>query len=36
MDTHGFSKASKMPSASLPMVGFVYLTDGELLVETWL
>ena len=34
MDTHGFSKASKTPSASLPMVGFVYLTDGELLVES--
>lgn len=33
MDTHGFGKAMRMPSATLPLVGFLYLDDGEVLVE---
>ena len=33
MDTTGFSKAAEVPLASLPMVGFLYLTDGEVLTE---
>ena len=33
MDTTGFSKAAEVPLASLPMVGFLYLADGEVLVE---
>ena len=33
MDTSGYVKASEIPAASLPLVGFLYLTDGELLAE---
>lgn len=33
MDTTGFSKAAEVPLASVPMVGFLYLADGEVLVE---
>lgn len=33
MNTHGFGKALRMPSAKLPFVGFMYLDDGEVLVE---
>lgn len=33
MDTTGFSRAAEIPLASLPMVGFVYLTEGEVLAE---
>ena len=33
MDTTGFSKAAEVPLASLPMVGFLYLTDGEVLTD---
>lgn len=33
MDTKGFLKAPDVPAASIPLVSFVYLTDGELLFE---
>lgn len=33
MDTAGHIRAAQVPSARLPMIGFVYLTDGELLAE---
>ena len=33
MDTTGFSKAAEVPTAALPLVGFLYLTDGEVLLE---
>lgn len=33
MNTCGFIKADKVPLASLPLVGFIYLTGGELLAE---
>ena len=36
MDTSGYIKAAEVPPASLPLVGFVYLTGGELLAELFL
>lgn len=34
MDTKGFIKAPDLPLASVPMTAFLFLTGGELLVET--
>lgn len=33
MDTHGRVTVPEVPSAALPFVGFLYLTDGEVLAE---
>ena len=33
MDTVGFFKPSEAPVAQLPLVGFIYITSGEVLVE---
>ncbi|MBR1926878.1 MAG: helix-turn-helix transcriptional regulator [Bacteroidales bacterium] len=33
MNTQGVGKALRMPSATLPLVGFLYLDDGEVVVE---
>lgn len=33
MDTSGYIKASEAPSARLPLIGFIYVTSGEVLVD---
>ena len=33
MDTSGFVNASEVPGASLPLIGFIYVVRGEVLVE---
>ena len=33
MDTVGYFRPSEAPVAQLPLVGFIYVTDGEVLVE---
>ncbi len=33
MNTEGYIKASDVPRASLPLIGFIYLTGGEVLLE---
>ena len=33
MDTEGYIEAAEVPHASFPLVGFAYLTGGEILVE---
>ncbi len=33
MNTRGFVKAAEVPRASVPLVGFIYLATGEVLVE---
>jgi len=33
MDTKGYVKAAQVPMARLPMEGFIFLVDGEVLVE---
>ena len=33
MDTSGFVEASEVPEASLPLIGFIYLVNGEVLTE---
>ena len=34
MNTKGMSKPPSVPQASLPLIGFIYLMEGELLVES--
>lgn len=33
MDTSGFIKPAEVPVARLPLIGFIYVTDGEVLVD---
>lgn len=33
MNTRGYIKPDKVPQATLPIIGFIYLTDGEVLVQ---
>lgn len=33
MDTSGYVKSSQVPVADLPLVGFIYVTDGEVLID---
>lgn len=33
MDTSGYIRAAQVPASRLPLIGFLYLTDGELLAE---
>lgn len=33
MDTAGYSKPAEVPEARLPLVGFIYITSGEVLVD---
>jgi len=33
MNTNGFIKPDKVPQAVLPAIGFIYLTEGEILAE---
>ncbi len=33
MDTKGFIKPAEVPAARLPLIGFIYVTDGEVLVD---
>lgn len=33
MDTVGYSKPAEAPAAQLPLVGFIYVTSGEVLVD---
>jgi len=33
MDTKGYVKAAQVPAASIPLVGFLYLQSGEMLLE---
>jgi len=33
MNTRGFVKAAEVPRAAIPMIGFIYLNAGEVLVE---
>ena len=33
MDTSGYIKPSEVPAARLPLIGFIYITSGEVLVD---
>ena len=33
MDTSGYVKASEVPEARLPLISFIYVASGEVLVE---
>ncbi|MCR5352517.1 MAG: AraC family transcriptional regulator [Bacteroidales bacterium] len=33
MDTSGYVKPAEVPVSQLPLIGFIYVTDGEVLVE---